>query len=134
MTDFEQACNDLEKELPASAEFNENVIEWIRNMDRVTVTFSQKRFCSKIRKLAEQYPDECEIVVDDGSHVVAHFPLKWVKISNRKAREISDEEREALKERMRKAREKRFGIDAADTEDISEEELEEELESELDED
>lgn len=80
---------------------NENIIEWIRDSKYATVTFSQGRYITKIKKLAEQYPDECEIVAEnpDGS-IMAHIPTKWVKIS-RVVREITDEQREELSERMR---------------------------------
>lgn len=82
-------------------DFGENNIEFFRNADRATCYFSQGRFISKIRKLAEKYPDECEIVGEnkDGS-IVAHFPVKWIHISNVK-REMTDEQREAAAERMR---------------------------------
>lgn len=79
----------------------ENVIEWTRNSPMATVTFCQGKYITKIRKLAERFPDECEIVAEneDGS-ILAHIPTKWIKINNPR-REISDEEREELAERMR---------------------------------
>ena len=79
----------------------ENVIEFLRNQETATVTFCQGRFVTKIKKLAKQYPDECEIVAEnkDGS-ILAHIPVKWIKIS-RIVREMSDEQREAQSERLR---------------------------------
>lgn len=79
----------------------ENVVEWQRNSPMATVTFCQGKYITKIRKLAERFPDECEIVAEneDGS-IMAHIPTKWIKINNPR-REISDEEREELAERMR---------------------------------
>ena len=79
----------------------ENVIEWIRNSPMATVTFCQGKYITKIRKLAERFPEECEIVAEneDGS-ILAHIPTKWIKINNTR-RELSDEEREQLAERMR---------------------------------
>lgn len=60
----------------------ENVIEFIKDEKRATVTFSQGRFKTKIRKLAESHPEECQIVAEnkDGS-ICAHVPVSWVKIS-----------------------------------------------------
>ena len=60
----------------------ENVIEFIKDEKRATVTFSQGRFKTKIRKLAESHPEECQIVAEnkDGS-ICAHVPVNWVKIS-----------------------------------------------------
>jgi hypothetical protein len=84
-----------------SVAVNENVIEFKRNQETATVTFCQGRYVSKIKKLAEQYPDECEIVAEnpDGS-IMAHIPTKWVKIS-RVVREMTDEQRAEQAERMR---------------------------------
>jgi hypothetical protein len=79
----------------------ENNIEFIRNAKVATCSFSQGKYITKIKKLAEKYPDECEIVAEnkDGS-IVAHFPVKWIHISNLK-REMSEEERKAMGERLR---------------------------------
>lgn len=84
----------------------ENNIEFIRDHERATCSFTQGRFISKIRKLAEKYPDECQIVAenDDGS-IVAHFPVKWIHISRREGRELTEEEKIASAERLRKYRE-----------------------------
>ena len=80
---------------------NENVIEFLRDEKTATVTFSQGRYISKIRKLAEQYPDECEIMFEnaDGS-IVAHIPTKWVQITRREV-ELTDEQRKACAERLK---------------------------------
>lgn len=85
---------------------NENVIEFLENSKQATVTFTQGRYISKIKKLAEKFPDECKIVAEnsDGS-IVSHIPVKWIKINNPQ-REVSDEEREVLAERMRNIRDK----------------------------
>ena len=79
----------------------ENVVEFLRGNDRATCSFSQGRFISRIKKLAEQYPDECQIVAEnnDGS-ITAHFPVKWLLISNR-SKDLTDEERQILSERAR---------------------------------
>ena len=80
---------------------NENCIEFFKNSPTATVTFCQGKYITKIRKLAERFPEECEIVAEneDGS-ILAHIPTKWIKINNTR-RELSDEEREQLAERMR---------------------------------
>ena len=80
-----------------SDRMNENVVEWIDNSKTATVTFSQGRYINKIKKLAEQHPEECQISYEneDGS-IVAHIPVKWVKIMPPRA--LTDEQREALRE------------------------------------
>lgn len=101
MTEFENAVSENEKEYTGES-LQENAIEFLRNADRATATFTQGRYITKIKKLAEKYPDECEIVAEnrDGS-IVAHFPVKWISISNRK-RELTEEERLELSERARR--------------------------------
>lgn len=80
---------------------NENVIDWIRDSKYATVTFSQGRYITKIKKLAEKYPDECEIVAEnkDGS-ILAHIPVKWIKISANKSN-MPEEQRIASAERLK---------------------------------
>lgn len=83
----------------------ENVIEFRLNEGTATVTFCQPRFITKIRKLAEKYPDECQITHEnkDGS-IVAHIPVKWIKISKME-RHLSEEQIELARERIKIAQE-----------------------------
>ena len=88
------------------AELSENNIEWYTGDNRVTLSFSQKKYVSKIKKYAKNNP-EVEIVAEslDGS-ICAHIPLSWIKISPpRKGREFTEEERLAAAERLKIARE-----------------------------
>lgn len=101
MNDFEKACNEIE--IDRSYEVNcENDINWIRGTKTATVMFSQKRFISKIEKLAEQYPDEVQITARNKTSIVAHIPVSYIKI-NRRSREFSEEERKAIGERLKSA-------------------------------
>ena len=86
---------------------NENVLEWIKNEPIATVTFSQGKYISKIRKLAERFPDECQITHEnqDGS-IVAHIPVKWIKINNPQ-RVMTEEEKRLAAERIRNSRKNR---------------------------
>lgn len=102
MNEFEKACSEVEKERNYNYS-QENAIEWIRNSDIATVTFSQGRYITKIRKLAEKYPDDVQIRSEnkDGS-IVAHIPVSYIKINNSK-RELSEEERKAIGERLNRS-------------------------------
>jgi U3 small nucleolar ribonucleoprotein component len=82
---------------------NENVIEWLKGQNRVTVTLSQGRYISKVKKLAEKYPDEVEVVAEnkDGS-IVAHVPLRYIKISRPK--EMTEEQKQKAAERLQRVR------------------------------
>lgn len=80
---------------------NENIIEFLRNSNTATVSFCQGKYVTKIKKLAERFPNECQIVAEnnDGS-IVAHIPTKWIKINNPR-REMTEEERRLASERFK---------------------------------
>lgn len=82
---------------------NENVIEFLRNQERATITLCQPRFITRIRKLAQEYPEECKIVVEnqDGS-IMAHIPTKWIKFNP--SLQLTEERRKEMAERMRSVR------------------------------
>lgn len=81
------------KEDPYGCE--ENTIEFTRDSKTATVTFSQGRYISKIKKLAESHPESCRILIEnkDGS-ILARVPVSWVKISRPK--EITEEHKRAI--------------------------------------
>ena len=80
---------------------NENAIEFIRGQRIMTVTFSQRRFVTKVKKMAEKYPDQVKIVCEneDGS-IIAHMPVKALHLYLTKGRKFTEEEREKMKDRM----------------------------------
>lgn len=88
--------------LPDASLANENVIEFIKDSSRATVTFSQGRYKTRIRKQAERRPEECTIVAEnlDGS-ICAHIPVSWVKIGPPKA--MNEKQLEAAHRNVLKA-------------------------------
>lgn len=82
---------------------NENVIEFMTNDTRATLSFSQGRYKSVIRKLAEKHPEDCQIIADneDGS-ICAHVPVSWLRISP--PRQYTEEQRQQMGERLRQNR------------------------------
>ncbi len=78
----------------------ENVIEWIRDEKRATLSLSQRRTISRVKQLAEQYPEECQIVAEnkDGS-VCAHVPVEWIRINP--GMELTEEQRKKKAETLR---------------------------------
>jgi hypothetical protein len=80
-------------------DFRENVIEFVLNSDVATCTFYQQRYVSRIKELAKKKPDKCKITAEnsDGS-IVAHIPVSWIRINPEK--ELSDEQRQAIAERL----------------------------------
>lgn len=79
----------------------ENVIEFTKDSERAAVTFCQGRYKSRIKKLAAERPEECEIVAEnqDGS-LYAHIPVAWIKINP--TRQLTEEQREQRAETMRR--------------------------------
>ena len=65
----------------------------------------EKKWINKMRKLAEQHPDECQIIVqpenNDGC-INAKFPAKWLKVSVPRSVNMTKEQRQAAAERMRR--------------------------------
>ena len=102
MTDFPTA---MDSTLPkgASNYSRENVIGWYKDSEIVTVTFSQGRYISKIKKLAEKYPDDVKVLENSDGTILAYVPVKAIHISIRHA-EISDEQKKVRSERLKKAR------------------------------
>ena len=80
---------------------NVYAIEFMTNGTNATFTFSQGRYKSVIRKLAEKHPEESQISADneDGS-ICAHVPVAWIRISPPK--QYTEEQRQQMGERMRR--------------------------------
>ena len=81
----------------------ENIIEFLSDEAKAMVTFSQGRYKSRIKKLAAERPEECEIVAEnqDGS-ICAHIPVSWVKITPTK--ELSEKQLKQAIENFSKCR------------------------------
>ena len=95
-------------------EIKENMIEFISGQHTCTVTFSNKKHINRIKKLYEERGDEFKYyhINEDGS-VCAKLPLKWIKVNagsvpgTRAKREMTDEQKQALRERLAKGRAKK---------------------------
>lgn len=96
--DFVQS-DEVRNSMRATAD----AIEFMTNGTKATLTFSQGRYKSVIRKLSEKHPDDCQIIADneDGS-ICAHVPVAWIRISPPK--QYTEEQRQQMGERMRQNR------------------------------
>lgn len=86
---------------------NENAIEWLDSRDKATVTLHGGRLKNRVLRLAEEYPDEVEVRREpdgNGGFLVAKIPAKWVKITPPRRLELTDEQKEELRERLSVAR------------------------------
>ena len=79
----------------------ENNIEWILGQDKATAYFTQGRFITQIKKLAEERPDDVRIMDEnqDGS-ILAQFPVGYVKL--RAPRILTEEQKEEMAERAKR--------------------------------
>lgn len=86
---------------------NENVIEWVKDGKTATLSLTQGRTISRVMKLAKSRPEECKIVAEnkDGS-ICVRVPVGWIKISP--IREVSEEQKEAARVRMKEMRENKI--------------------------
>ena len=69
----------------------------------------ERKWCNRILKLAEERPGDVAIIRRPGENdgcVYAKIPVDWVKIQPKKAHNMTDEQKLALVERLRKSREK----------------------------
>ena len=83
---------------------NENCIEFLNNQHSITVSFCMQKWINKVKKLHEEYPNDVKILAEnpDGS-ICAKLPVKFLKISA--PRKVSEEQRQAASERLKKLRE-----------------------------
>lgn len=67
----------------------------------------ERKWINKIRKLKEEHPDEIEIIAqpetNDGC-IYCKLPAAWLKVQPKLKRELSDEERQILSDRMKNIR------------------------------
>lgn len=73
-------------------DLKENVIEWYTGSDRATVTFSQRKYINRLRKLLSTGVSGVEIIAEnqDGS-ITAHIPLHLVRLTNLKRKTVDAE-------------------------------------------
>lgn len=105
MTEFEKVSDILNK--GNYDVFHENCIFWLDGDKTATVNFSSSsRYASRLRKLAEEHPDDCKIFSDKDGVILGAVPVKAIKMSIIKPnREMTEEEYEKKIEGLRKARE-----------------------------
>lgn len=75
--------------------------------ERAYISSDERRWISKIRKLAEARPDEVVIKYqpeDNDGCICATVPTCWIKVSPPRRVEMTEEQRQASAERMRALR------------------------------
>lgn len=67
----------------------------------------ERRWINKIRKLKEQYPDDIRIIAEPETNdgcIYCQLPASWLKIQPKRKIDLTDEEREVMRERMKEIR------------------------------
>lgn len=75
--------------------------------DTAYVSSDERKWCNKVRKLAESHPEQVRIIKkpeENGGCVYATVPAGWVRIQPPKTRNLTDEQKNELAERLRFAR------------------------------
>lgn len=98
---------------PLTSIERETIITYNNAEDTANVYSLNLPMLRKIRKLAEDYPDDVKILHQADDMIEATVPKSWVKI--RPPRKLSDEQREAMAERGRSLYEHALAAKAAKT-------------------
>ena len=75
---------------------------------RAGFSSDEKKWKKRIMKLAEEYPEQVKITVypeDNDGCINAWIPAKWIRVKPPVKRNLTDEQRMAMSERLKKARE-----------------------------
>lgn len=90
-------------------DFKETAVGYINVDSYATFSSSEQKWINKILELRESHPDEVKIeYMPENNHgmLLAHIPKSWLKIKAPSKRELTDEQRAAMSERLAKARAK----------------------------
>lgn len=84
----------------------ENIFEWFNRDGRVNFTLNQLKMKNQLKKMIEDGDTEIQIVAEneDGS-IVGSMPLSYLRISKPHKRNLSEDQRKAVADRFRKAKE-----------------------------
>lgn len=94
------------------ADFKETCFDYLNVDDHAVFTTSERKWVNKILKLKESNPDDVVITTypeDNNGYIVAHVPKNWFKLSPPRKREMTDEQKEAMTQRLAEVRAKRNG-------------------------
>ena len=78
-------------------EYTDDKIMWVSS--------DQQKIINRVRKLREQYPQDVVIICepqDNDGCIYARMPADWLKISPPLTRTMTDEQRQAASERMKR--------------------------------
>lgn len=84
-------------------EVKETVYEHISGVETFTITAAERWSVAMLKRLKEKYPEQVEIVhVNRDGSMLARVPFEWMRIVPKKRVSLTDEQRAAFAERMKK--------------------------------
>lgn len=86
-------------------EEQETNINYMAAEDESIVYTSYLRDLNRFKRLIERFPDNCKVLRQTEESIIVKIPKKWIKISP--PREMTEEQREACRERLKNMHEKR---------------------------
>lgn len=91
-------------------EERECCIDWIDGQRTISVTLAKtSKYYRQLKKLIDAGNEDVKVVSENDNSIFIHLPAKWLKLSAPKKRNLTDEQRKAMSERLKKAREKKQG-------------------------
>lgn len=88
----------------------ETSIERIQGDKYCCVYTGERKFINQLKELAENYQEVCIVHVNDDGSILAHVPYDWFRfVKPPTKRNYTEEQRKAMGERMKRARENKDG-------------------------
>ncbi|MBR3517993.1 MAG: hypothetical protein IKO10_16950 [Lachnospiraceae bacterium] len=109
MNPFETVANEIDREFLNNTGSQEFAFEFVKGSKTCTATVPKTRnyFRRKLEEMAEEKVNGVELRHDGEDCQVWTFPVKYLRLQKpRKGREFTEEEKQALRERLAAARAK----------------------------
>ena len=94
------------------ADYKETAVGYLSCDSYAIFSSSEDKWIRKIKALEYEHPNEVTITqnpLDNNGMIVARIPKAWLKVSPPRKREITEEQRKAIAERLASGRKKQEG-------------------------
>lgn len=85
-------------------DYKETSIDILSCDSYATIYTCESRQIQKLKQLYQDHPNEVSIITDTTDFMNVHVPKSWIKIKPPRKMNLSEEQRQALSERLAKAR------------------------------
>lgn len=76
---------------------------YVRGDEYAYLYSAESKWIRKMKRWAEEFPDQVKVVIDNADGMEINMPTSWFKISPKRERNLSDEQRAAMSARMKKS-------------------------------